>query len=312
MLRRDHFYRLSAAILLTGVMAACGRSQGLPLPTASNSPAVPSQVSITPTHTPTAEPPTATPIPLAALVNGEEISLAEFESELNRFLSAQEQLGTSPEVSPEKLVLDDLVDQVLLAQAARQAGFEISQPEVDQKIDRLTTKLGGEAALLEWMAAQDYSEQSFRKDLIRSTEAAWMRDQITAGAPESVEQVRARQILVYNSDQAREVQFQLQNGKDFATLAEEYDPVTGGDLGWFPRGYLNEPQLEEAAFSLQPGEFSPIIETPTGFYLLQVTERDPEHPLSPDARRVWQIKALRDWLEEQRSQGSIEILIPLE
>jgi peptidyl-prolyl cis-trans isomerase C len=95
-------------------------------------------------------------------------------------------------------------------------------------------------------------------------------------------------------------------------LAAEYDPATGGDLGWFPRGYLTDAQLEEAAFSLQPGEFSQIVETPIGFYFLQVIERDPERPLDPDPRRTWQIKALRDWLEKQRNQGSIEILIPTE
>ncbi len=44
---------------------------------------------------------------------------------------------------------------------------------------------------------------------------------------------------------------QLQAGADFATLAYRYDPLTGGDLGWFPRGVLTQPAVEEAAFSLQ-------------------------------------------------------------
>lgn len=309
MLRRDHF-RLVLIFLLVGILSGCGRGQGLPAPTIYNSPEVPSSATLFPTQTPTAIPPTATPIPLAARVNGEEISLAELDSELNRFRSAQEQAGASVEASPEIFVLNDMIDRVLLAQGARQAGFQVTGADLQERLEQLATRLGGAAALQNWMASQGYNEESFQKDLETSLEAAWMRDQIIAQVPETAEQVRARQILLYNADQAREVQFQLQNGKDFATLAEEYDPVTAGELGWFPRGYLTDPQLEEAAFGLQPGEFSPIIETQMGFYLLQVIERDPERPLDPNARRTWQIKAIRDWLEEKRGQGDIEILIP--
>jgi peptidyl-prolyl cis-trans isomerase C len=312
MLRREHFHQLAIIFLLIGILSACGRNQGLVVPTEDLSPAVPSPETISPTQTPTDIPPTATPLPLAARVNGEEITLAEFESELSRFRSAQEQAGTSLEVSPQAFVLNDLIDQVLLAQGARQAGFSVSETDVQQKQEQIAATMGGESALQDWMAVQGYTAQSFEKDLVRSLEAAWMRDQIINQVPETAEQVRARQILLYNADQAREVQVQLQNGKDFATLAAEYDPATGGDLGWFPRGYLTDAQLEEAAFSLQPGEFSQIVETPIGFYFLQVIERDPERPLDPDPRRTWQIKALRDWLEKQRNQDSIEILIPTE
>lgn len=311
MLRRDHF-RLGLIFLLVGILAGCGRGQGLPAPTTSQSSEVPSPATLLPTQTPTAMPPTATPLPLAARVNGEEITLAELDSEFDRFRSAQEQAGTNIESNAEMFVLNDLIDRALLAQAARQAGYQVSAADLQERLGQLGTKLGGEAALQNWMASQGYSQESFLKDLESSLEAAWMRDQIIAQVPETAEQVRARQILLYNADQAREVQFQLQNGKDFATLAEEYDPVTAGELGWFPRGYLTDPQLEEAAFSLQPGETSQIIETPMGFYLLQVIERDPERPLDPNARRTWQIRAIRDWLEDQRSQGDIEILIPTE
>ena len=297
---------------LFGLVSACGRSEGFPRPSEDPSPAVATPALATPTQTPTALPPTATPVPLAARVNEEEITLEEFHSELDRFQTAREQAGTSLEVSPEAIVLNDLIDQVLLAQAARQAEFSVSEAELQQRLDQLAENIGGEQALQDWITAQGYSPESFAKTLVRSIEAAWMRDQVIVGVAETAEQVKARQILLYNADQARQVQVQLQNGKDFATLAAEYDPVTSGDLGWFPRGYLTDPQLEEASFALQPGEFSQIVETPLGFLFVQVIERDPKRPLDPDARRVWQIKALQDWLEAYRGQSNIEILIPTE
>ncbi len=65
------------------------------------------------------------------------------------------------------------------------------------------------------------------------------------------------------------------------TLASEADPVTRGDLGWFPRGYLLQPEVEEAAFSLQPGEVSQVIKSAIGFHLVQVIEKDPARPVDP-------------------------------
>ena len=39
---------------------------------------------------------------------------------------------------------------------------------------------------------------------------------------------------------------QLNGGADFDELALRADPLTRGDLGWVPRGYLLEPGIEEA------------------------------------------------------------------
>ena len=68
-------------------------------------------------------------------------------------------------------------------------------------------------------------------------------------------------------------------GADFAELAKKYseDPGTkgeGGDLGFFPRGRMIK-EFEDAAFSLQVGEVSPVIETRFGYHLLKVTDQKP-------------------------------------
>jgi parvulin-like peptidyl-prolyl isomerase len=135
-----------------------------------------------------------------------------------------------------------------------------------------------------------------------------MRDQIIEAVPRTTEQVHARQILLYNSDQANQVLAQLEAGNDFGNLAKKYDPITGGDLGWFSRNYLPEPRIEEIAFKLQPNEYSPVIESLAGFHIIQVLERDPQRPLSPDALLVLQAKALQDWLHARLGEAVIEIL----
>ncbi len=140
--------------------------------------------------------------------------------------------------------------------------------------------------------------------------ATWMRSQVSAAVPAAAEQVHARQILVDSQSEAENVLRQLQAGTAFDTLAYQYDELTGGELGWFPRGYLLQPDVENAAFSLEAGGYSGVISTSYGYHIVEVIEKDPQHALSPDALSFLQRQALASWLEQQRSQSAIEITIP--
>jgi peptidyl-prolyl cis-trans isomerase C len=134
-----------------------------------------------------------------------------------------------------------------------------------------------------------------------------MRDQIASEVPVVAEQVHARQILLSDSTQANDILALLQSGSDFTNLAFQSDPVAGGELGWFGRGELFYSELEDAAFALQPGQVSPIIQTPVGYHILQVLERQGDRPLSPAALLKTRQKAVEQWLQQQRSQSQIEI-----
>lgn len=247
-------------------------------------------------------------MPAAALVNGEPILLADFQAELRRFRQAQEAEGRPfNEGEARQVVLDALINEMLLAQAAHQAGFQATDALVQSRIEALTAQLGGQDAILNWMSTYGYDEVSFRRALQRSIEAAWMRDQIVAKVPAEAEQVHAQQILFYNEQEAQLAWQVLQNGTAFEDLARQYDPLTAGDLGWFPRGYLLEPVVEEAAFNLKPGEYSGVLKSETGFYLVKVLDRA-LHPLSPQARRLLQQKALQEWLQQRREQSQIQII----
>jgi peptidyl-prolyl cis-trans isomerase C len=292
-------------IALPGVLTACGESTPPIIRTTATEILLETPV---PTITNTPIPPTATPIPMAAIVNGVGITLDEFEAELGRYHSAQGNKGSEDQSEADKIVLDDLISQILLAQGAEKNGFEMDESEFQSRLNELVVAAGGEKAFATWLQSQEYSQDSFRMVLERSIKGAWMRDQILAGVPRSAEQVYVRQILLYNSEQASEALTEIESGKDFATVAASYDPVTQGDLGWFPRNFLPHPSIEEAAFSFQPGEHSQVIETSVGFHIIQVVEKDLDRPLSPEARLIWQETALRDWVAKQREQSDISIV----
>lgn len=257
--------------------------------------------------TPTLAPPTPTPPPSAAAVNGEYITITEFQAELERYKAAQTALGLSfTDEDANKTVLEDMIAQVLLSQAARAENFEVTDSDLQSRIDALVSQLGSADALIQWQSAHGYDDASFRLALKRSIEAAWMRDKIVAAVPTSAEQIHLRQILTYNEADAQSALAELNAGTDFDELAAQYDPVTAGELGWVPQGYLLDPKADEAVFALQTGQVSGIISTDAGFHIFKAIERG-DHALSPDALLAMQEHALQNWVADQRAKSEIVI-----
>jgi peptidyl-prolyl cis-trans isomerase D len=123
------------------------------------------------------------------------------------------------------------------------------------------------------------------------------------------EEVRARHILVKTptggGDEAKatarkeadDLLAQVRAGGDFAALAKQHsaDPgsaAKGGDLGFFPRGRMT-PAFENAAFALDPGQLSEVVETPFGFHIIKVEERHAGGPKPLDAVRDEITKTLK-------------------
>jgi peptidyl-prolyl cis-trans isomerase C len=296
----QRFIHISLTIWIALGLSACASFLG-PEPT------------LTPRATSTSEPPTATPEPMALTVNGEGVRLVEFDEEVTRYMIAQEALEkTVSSADATSAVIEDLVVQLLLAQAARADGFMLDEAALQARIDSLaaqSAQSGGADALSKWQSDHGYTEQTFRSALKRAAEAAWMRDKIVMAVPSTAEQVHIQQILLYNEGTAQSFLTQLNGGADFDELALEADPLTRGDLGWVPRGYLLNEKFEEAAFGLAVGEHSDVIATDVGFHIIRILARDPQRPLSPDAYLVLQELALKKWIEEQRQQAAI-VLAP--
>ncbi|MCE1252658.1 MAG: peptidylprolyl isomerase [Anaerolineae bacterium] len=266
----------------------------------------------TATPTPTEIPATPTPTqpPLAAEVNGEGIWLQDYQAELQRFKKAASDTGKQyDDQQASKMVLDDLVANTLLAQTAVKDGYKADETALQNRIDELTQQAGGSDAWVTWLKDNFYSESSLRQALSRSLAAAWERNHLIEAVPQTTEMVHARQILVRTDTTATAAIEELQAGGDFETLAKKYDDLTAGDLGWFARGSLYIPEVEKAAFELQPGQYSSIIQSAYGYHIVQVLEHDPQHPLTTDARLALQHKLLEAWMADALKNAQINILV---
>ena len=97
--------------------------------------------------------------------------------------------------------------------------------------------------------------------------------------------VRASHILLGLGDkdedtvrqQGEAILAQAKAGADFAELARQYseDEATaelGGDLDFFGRGQML-PEFEAAAFEMEPGAVSDLVQTPIGFHIIKVVEK---------------------------------------
>lgn len=135
------------------------------------------------------------------------------------------------------------------------------------------------------------------------------------------EEVRARHILFKvdpqaSADdkaaarkQAEEVLAQAKGGADFAELAKQRSQDStasnGGDLGKFGRGVMT-PTFENAAFALEPGQVSDVVESPFGFHIIKLEEKFPEHMQTIDEARPAIVEAIKTQQARQVALEKVE------
>jgi peptidyl-prolyl cis-trans isomerase C len=280
---------------------------------------------------------------VVARVNDVDLPERMVEDAIGLFL-AQRPAG-APEPTPgqrtalRRNVIDTLVNQELMLQKARAEGIEAPAEEIDRRLGILEKRYGSAEEMRRALAEAGLSEAKVRALLERSvrierflerhvvsqvkvTEA--QVEEYFHAHPEEMrrpEAVRASHILVLAEEgkasaeerqaareRAREVLARLRAGEDFAALARQYSQdgsaERGGDLGYFARGRMT-PNFERAAFALPVGGLSGVVETPFGYHVIRVTDRQPPRTFTLAEIR----EPLRQRLEEQeRERRSRELL----
>jgi parvulin-like peptidyl-prolyl isomerase len=313
--------RLAIYLLLVGalLLAACGTTTAAS-PTNENVVSNPTNVEVENLVVEQVQPTElATPVPAAlpaneqgvsvvATVNGTDISLADFQRTLARY--EQQQPNFADAATLQSSVLETMIEQVLIDQAAAEQQIMVTDEELDTEIQSNVALAGSEEAWQAWLAENQYSPEEFRETLRDSLITNRVLDSITQDLHNPVPHVHARHILVASETEAADILNRLNNGEDFATLASQYslDETTarqGGDLGWFTEDQLLEPSLARVAFSLQPNMVAGPIQTMLGYHILQTLER--EDRAIPDEQMPEAMQArFENWVNSLVAAATIE------
>ena len=122
---------------------------------------------------------------------------------------------------------------------------------------------------------------------------------------EEEEEVQLQVMLLGSEQQAQEVITKLENGEDFAALAEELSQHSesrekGGDLGWLTSEEIN-PVYQDFVLNAEPETLSqPIkdeaVTTKGGYWLLEVLEKEDNRQIEESDRDLFKAKALEAWV----------------
>ena len=240
---------------------------------------------------------------VVAMLNGEPITEADIamaEADLDP------QFGRLPEAQRRAAALSAVIDVRLFATEAEKQSIDQGE-DFQQRMEFLRER-ALHSAYIDQNVVQGITEEELR---------ARYDQEIAKVEPQ--EEVRARHILVETEEEAAEIIKQLDEGADFAAIAEEKSTdgaaAQGGDLGYFTRGRM-VPEFEEAAFALEPGEHSTEpVKSDFGWHVIKVEDKRMQEP--PAFKQVEnQIRSMliRDrYLETVASlRGGAEIDIPNE
>lgn len=252
--------------------------------------------------------------------------------------------------------LKDLVDRQLILQEFKkmqEKGANIPDYVIDDRVQTIIREeFGGDrSAFVRTLQAQGYTLTRFKeiereKIIVQAMRQSKVDNnfvisptQIQAyynknkSAYATPEQVKLRMIVIREGasgdvpdtgskqDLAQEIRQKVAGGAEFDRMAQMYseDESTqqvGGDWGWIERNTLNE-KLTSVAFSLRPGEVSPVVSIGNTYYILMVEAKknasvkpisDVREEIEKNLIQQERMRTQQRWLDTLREKAYIKIL----
>ena len=243
-----------------------------------------------------------------AVVGNEALTIRDLEQEV-QVMRAQ---GMGSDLNTRCTLLEDMMQSKLFLMQARldslKVNAEMVQAELSQRIDRMRTALGGDEKAEEYFGKPIYQlRKEWQAQLEENSLIMQEQQQIAKAIPEltpyDVKQYldtartedlpvipikyQMSQICIYPDREAAalvckekllNIRERIINGDKFSTLARLYseDPGSarkGGELGMASKSIF-WPAFSDAAMALKPGAVSQIVETPDGFHIIQIIEKN--------------------------------------
>lgn len=245
---------------------------------------------------------------IVAVVDNEIILKSELDFQISVFASQRQLDPNTPGLRNQ--ILNSMIEEKLIYAQADLDSITVSEDEINQRIDyqiNIFTQQYGSVANIEKIYGMSIDRikrelrDEVRKSLMsqRLQEKNFGRVQATRREVEeffntykdSIGMIPEK-VTIYHIfqnpkaseklkkkfyDKALALLDSIKAGKDFSELARKYsdDPgsaAQGGDLGFVKKGVFY-PEVEEAAFKLNVGETSGVVESPVGFHIIQMLEK---------------------------------------
>jgi len=268
---------------------------------------------------------------IVATVNGDPITLAEFQERFSRAGFKSDQ-GIALEVKED--FLNRLIERKMMLREAQRRRIKIGRPEINKRIEALRAENGKD--IKEVLSEQGIDFEKWKSDIWEdmmverllahevsrhvSVSSSEVKRYYQANPQEfqKPDQVRARQIVVSTEAEAQKVMEALQSGADFATVARAKSTAPeaerGGDLGYFAVGEM--PTEFNVVFGLSKGGISGIVKSAYGYHIFKLEDTRRAGTISLDEaykeiaeklRRGKEDKQYKQWLQELRSRTKFEV-----
>lgn len=218
--------------------------------------------------------------------------------------------------------------ELIVMQEAPNNGIIVTEQDIDKYLYDMAKGDGEnitDAEYQEWyrqiLNNTSYTDKELRNLTKVTLYQQRMYQLIGDNLPPVAEHWRLSVIIVKTYEEAQSVQERIANGEEFASLAREVslDTVSkenGGDIGWFPRDYLNT-NIQFLLAQLNIGECSdpinnnPGTETDTesqSFAVYTISEKDMTREIQPEYLDTLKSNAYQNWLDEQERNKNVEYL----
>jgi peptidyl-prolyl cis-trans isomerase C len=296
---------------------------------------------------PEAKPEPPRPVPetiptIVARVNGQEIPKADFDRLLKQ-MESQAGQAVPKERRDEiyRALVEQLVTYTALEHESRARGIEVTAAEAkqvsDAKIAELRKQIPDPKAFNKALAERNMTLDRLRSDIRKDIAINKMMEVELANTvteaeirefydknPDEFNGVRASHILIRPEgfDEASKTKArttaegvlkEARSGTDFAELARKHSgdgsAQQGGDLGFFTKASM-VPAFSNAAFALEPGQISDVVETQFGFHIIKLAERKsiPLAEATPKIREFLMDKRQQAFVARIKSKSKIEVL----
>jgi peptidyl-prolyl cis-trans isomerase C len=290
--------------------------------------------------------------PVLARVNDEEVTKADLDRLIrNMELSAGQPVPAERRDEILRSALDQLITYTALRQEIRSRNIAVPEPEVEANLAEMRKQFPTEKDFEKALADRAMTMDRLRADARVDMAINKMMEGEVALQPEATdaqvrdfydknpdkfkqdEAVRASHILIGvkpDADDATKQKAraraeglakQAKAGADFADLArknsDDGSAQAGGDLNFFAPGQMVAP-FDRAAFAMEPGQISDVVETDFGYHVIKVTDKRaastvPFEQASPRIRAFLTEEAkqarAQAFIDEIKKKAKIEVLV---